>query len=123
MKLTGKRILIVEDEPVVAMLVEDILLDEGAEIVGPASSVAQAMKLAATAKIDAGFLDVNLNGEDSHGIAAKLRERGIPFVYATGYGTGGELNTNAPVIQKPYLPVQVVEVLERLMNGPKYVEG
>ncbi|WP_425991414.1 response regulator [Brevundimonas sp. TWP2-3-2] len=123
MKLAGKRILVVEDEPIVAMLVEDILLDEGAAIVGPAANVAQAMLLAATAEIDAGFLDVNLNGEDSHCIAAKLRERGIPFVYATGYGTSGEMNTETPVIQKPYLPTQVAEVLQRLMSGPEDLAG
>ncbi|MGV8930419.1 MAG: response regulator [Brevundimonas sp.] len=124
MGLSGKRILVVEDEPIVAMLVEDILADEGGIIVGPATNVPDALALARTADIDVGFLDVNLNGESSHAVGAALKARGIPFVYATGYGTPGTPdNEDAPIIQKPYVAGQVSEVLRRLLEPEPAQDG
>ena len=77
--LEGKRILVLEDEPLVAMLLEEMLIDLGCEVVGPASSLGEGERLAREAALDAAVLDVNLNGEMSDTVAAILRRRGIPF--------------------------------------------
>lgn len=85
----SRRILVVEDEALVAMLVEDVLRQYGYTIVGPASRVAQALGLAAGEAIDAAILDVNVAGETVFPVADRLAERGIPIVFLTGYGASG----------------------------------
>ena len=99
------RILIVEDEMLVAMNIEDMLLDLGHEVAGLASRLAPALALAADADIDAAVLDVNLAGEQSFEVADLLEQRGIPFLFATGYGIHGivERHRGRTVIQKPFL--------------------
>lgn len=102
--LRALRILIVEDETIVAMMVEDMLLDFGCIPVGPARNLASAMTAATEEKLDGAILDVNLRGERVDPIADKLNERGIPFVFATGYGQAG-IDTRfkaVPVLQKPF---------------------
>jgi CheY-like chemotaxis protein len=98
------RILIVEDEMLVAMNIEDMLLDLGHEVAGLASRLAPALALAAEAEIDAAVLDVNLAGEQSFPVADLLDRRGIPFLFATGYGLGGieERYRGRTVLQKPF---------------------
>jgi CheY-like chemotaxis protein len=98
------RILIVEDEMLVAMNIEDMLLDLGHEVAGLASRLAPALALAAEAEIDAAVLDVNLAGEHSFPVADLLDKRGIPFLFATGYGLGGieERYRGRTVLQKPF---------------------
>ena len=88
----------------VAMMLEDMLLDLGCEIVGPAASVEAGLALARSARLDAAVLDVNLAGEKAFPIADALAERGIPFVYATGYGRAGLRADDEArlVVQKPY---------------------
>ncbi|WP_261404766.1 response regulator [Chenggangzhangella methanolivorans] len=87
--LKGLRILLVEDEAMIAMLVEDMLLDGGAEVVGPAGGVKAALAvIAETDAIDGALLDVNLGGEQSFEVADALAARNIPFVFVTGYGGG-----------------------------------
>jgi CheY-like chemotaxis protein len=102
--LAGKRILVVEDEVIVAMLIEDILSDQGATIVGPAARVAKALELLAEDEVDAAVLDVNLAGEMTTPVAEELRRRGIPFAFATGYGAAGvpEGFAGQPLLQKPF---------------------
>jgi CheY-like chemotaxis protein len=80
--------LVVEDEAMVAMLVEDLLGELGCIVAGMAGSLAQGLKLASPggAEIDAAILDVNLGGEKVFPIADELAARGVPFVFATGYG-------------------------------------
>lgn len=115
--LAGKRVLILEDEPIVAMMLEDILLDLGCEIVGPASRVDEALNLARTAQFDLAVLDVNIHGGRSYPVAAVLEERGLPYVFATGYGltgTEGPLH-NAPLVRKPYQQAQIATALEGLL--------
>ena len=101
---TGPRILVVEDEAMVSMMLEDMLEDLGCAVVGPAASVAAGLALARTAEVDAAVLDVNLAGDKAFPIADVLAERGIPFVYATGYGRAGlrAEDGDRPVVQKPY---------------------
>ncbi|HEY4044669.1 MAG TPA: response regulator [Rhodopila sp.] len=105
-KLTGFRVLVVEDEALVAMLIEDFLTDLGCVVVRIAGTLSQGLALASDASllIDGATLDVNLGGEPVFPIADALRERGVPFVFATGYGKGGLAPRYAdyPVIAKPF---------------------
>ena len=115
-KLAGRRILIVEDEALVAMLVEDALLDAGAEVVGPVATVAEAMALLDTAAPDAAVLDLNLAGETSTPVADVLAARSVPFVVATGYGAEGlpAGHASVPVLAKPYDPDELTSTLARI---------
>jgi CheY-like chemotaxis protein len=102
--LAGKRILVVEDEFMIAMLLEDLLTELECVVAGVAARPAEAIELINATELDAAVLDVNLDGTDSFGIAAALGERRIPFIFATGYG-GSRLTpefAHHPVIQKPY---------------------
>jgi CheY-like chemotaxis protein len=98
------RVLIVEDEMLVAMNIEDMLLELGYEMAGLASRLAPALALAAECDADAAILDVNLAGEQSFPVADLLQERGIPFLFATGYGLSGiaERFRSRTVLQKPF---------------------
>lgn len=114
-----RRILVVEDEALVAMLVEDALLDGGFAMIGPARSVAQAMASLDEETPDAVMLDLNLGGETSIGVADALMTRGIPFVVATGYGAAGlpESHRHVPVLPKPYDPADLIAILEKLCRS------
>ena len=86
-KAAGKRILLVEDEYLIAQDIIRPLIDAGAEIIGPAATVQDALRLMLSAPaLDAAVLDVNLNGEMVFAVADALITRGVPFVFATGYG-------------------------------------
>lgn len=102
--LQGLRVLVVEDEALVAMLVEDMLSDFGCEVIGPAGSIRQALDAIASDPPDAAILDVNLGGEPVYPVADALRRCHAPFVLATGYGEMGvaEGYRDAPVLQKPF---------------------
>ena len=99
--LTGLRVLVVEDEPVVAMCLEDILEELGCVTIGPASRLAEGLRLAETDAFDAAILDIDLSGERSTPIAQALQVRGVPFVFASGYGAPPE-GFGAAMIEKPY---------------------
>ena len=113
MSLTGKTVLILEDEPIVAMCLEDMLLETGAQVVVSAS-VAQALAAIGQASPDCAVLDVNLHGEKSYPVAARLDELGVPFVFATGYGNAEHPDQFAgcATITKPYRFVDIRESLE-----------
>ena len=97
------RVLVVEDEPVVAMCLEDILDALGCIPVGPASRLSEGLALAENEALDAAILDINLAGERSTPIAEALRARGVPFAFASGYGTTPDgFAGGAPLIEKPY---------------------
>ena len=115
-KLAGRRVLIVEDEALVAMLVEDALLDAGAEVIGPVATVTEALALLDSAVPDAAVLDLNLAGETSTPVADVLAQRGIPFVVATGYGAEGlpPGHAKVPVLAKPYDPDELTTTLARI---------
>lgn len=117
--MTGKRILIVEDEMIVAMLIEDILSDAGATIVGPAARVARALDLLSEGTVDAALLDVNLAGEMTTPVAEELRRRGIPFAFATGYGAAGVPAgfSGQPLLQKPFQEHDLNRVMAQVLGG------
>ncbi|HVG47149.1 MAG TPA: response regulator [Rubellimicrobium sp.] len=119
MGFAGKRILVVEDEMIVAMLIEDILMDGGATVVGPAARVAKALDLLGTEPVDAALLDVNLAGENTMPVAQELRRRGIPFAFATGYGAAGLPDgfASQPLLQKPFQERDLQEVMTRVLAG------
>lgn len=99
-------VLVVEDEMFVAMLVEDILSNAGYRVV-KAARVDKALDLVAgDAAFDVALLDINLNGVEVFPVASRLRELGVPFVFASGYGREGLPPdfSDSPVLQKPYLP-------------------
>ncbi len=100
----ARRVLIVEDETIVAMLIEDMAAELGYEIAGLASRAETALQLARDLRIDCAILDMNLNGQDSYPIAELLNARGVPFVFATGYSTAELPATlrNVPILQKPF---------------------
>jgi CheY-like chemotaxis protein len=115
--LTGLRILVVEDEMMVAMLLEDIITGLGCEVVGPAAREAEAMRLITTNRIDAAILDVNLGEGDSYEVARMLANRKIPFTFATGYGrpAGGTREFAREILTKPFTDAEVEQVLLRLL--------
>ena len=98
------RALVVEDEILVAMYIEDLLTDLGFEVVALGTDLDQAMPVAREGAFDFAVLDVNLNGRASFPIAEVLRERQIPFLFASGYGSKGLLDRwrDAVRIQKPF---------------------
>lgn len=101
--LKGKRILVVEDEALIAVMVEDMLRDLGSDVVGPAATIEAALALVGTEVIDAAILDVNVRGERIDPVAEALFARGIPVLFATGYGEVRLASgAKATVIDKPY---------------------
>ena len=114
--LRGARVLIVEDAVLLALELETGLAEAGAEIVGPAYELAEAMSLL-DGPIDAAVLDANLNGLSVTPVAEALAARGVPFVFATGYGEAGgaPLGFNAPVIRKPYDVTQVAAAVAGIL--------
>jgi DNA-binding response OmpR family regulator len=109
------RILVVEDEMLVAMVLEDQLTEAGCEVVGPAFSVEHAMRLGESEPLDGAVLDINLAGEKVYPVADLLAARNVPFVYVTGFGQAGlrEADQGRPMLQKPYL----FSSLEAIVRG------
>lgn len=107
-----KRILIVEDEIVVALFMEDILAEFGYQVAGVVSHLDQAMSR--VRDYDIAVLDVHLNGKQVFDFADKLADEGVPFIFATGYGERGvpERHRGRPVLQKPFSPDDLKRALE-----------
>lgn len=98
------RVLIIEDEAAISILMEDMLLDLGIETIGPASRLDPALQLAREADLDAAILDINIAGAQSYPVADVLRNRGIPVIFATGYGSSvlPERFKSCQILQKPF---------------------
>ena len=103
-RLQGLRVAIVEDETMVAILIEDMLEELGCEVLWTAHRVGKALDLVTRTEPDAAVLDVNIAGDEVYPVARALAERNIPFVFATGYGSRGLAESwhNRPIIQKPF---------------------
>jgi CheY-like chemotaxis protein len=114
-----RRILVVEDEMLVAMLVEDMVLELGHEVVGPAMTLESGMALAKDQPLDGAILDVNLGrGARTTPVAEILKARGVPFVFATGYGSNTPIEqfSDAPVLKKPFSMKDFALALDRLLK-------
>lgn len=105
--------LIVEDQMIVAMQIEDMLLATGCEIVGPVGTLQAAIALAHEKALDLAVLDINLDGEQVYPAAEELQARGIPFIFATGYGesTLPEKWRDQPRLSKPFRREQLEQLL------------
>lgn len=112
----GTRILIVEDEPIIAMTAEDLVEEMGCIVAGSAATLAEASRMAAAGGFDMAMLDINLNGETSLPVAAALHAAGLPFVFTTGYGSGGpgDAFAGVEVVKKPYRAADLAAALGRL---------
>ena len=121
--LANKRILLVEDEALVSMLVEDELRDAGAEVLGPAPTVDHALRLVEGAAADGGIsaevLDINLDGRRVEPVADRLAALGVPFLFATGYGEACDTRGHgtAPTLHKPFAPERLVAAVEALASA------
>ena len=112
------RILIVEDEPLIAMMLEEWMVDLGHTAVGPAASVSSALDLIASVECEAAILDFNLRGETSETVASELATQNIPYAFASG-DSGLERNPNfqnTPMLPKPYLFETVSKILTELLE-------
>jgi CheY-like chemotaxis protein len=100
----GKRVLVVEDESMIRMLLQDMLADLGHTLAGEAGRIEEALALAKEGDFDVAILDVNLNGQPISPVVEVLLARGVPFVFATGYGQRGvpEPYRGSPTLQKPF---------------------
>lgn len=117
--LRDARILVVEDEFLVAALLQDRLEALGCDVVGPASTVSEALELLHVEPVDAAVLDVNINGEKVFPVADALGQRGIPFIFATAYGAAGLTDRHAEhaVLDKPYQERALEHALKAAMLG------
>lgn len=109
----GQRVVVIEDEGMVAMLVEDMLTELGHSVGAVASRMRDAIDIAQNGMFDWAILDVNLEGQPSYPVADILKERGVPFAFATGYGAKC-LDTkygDVPVLAKPFVMADLKKLL------------
>ncbi|NOJ46022.1 response regulator [Bradyrhizobium archetypum] len=118
-ELHGLNALLVEDEGAVALLIEDMLVELGVNIVASVGRLRDACEVARTAALDFALLDVNLGGEMVFPAADILRERQIPFIFSTGYGGAGPTKQfdDVPVIGKPFAIRDLDLTLRTLLKG------
>jgi DNA-binding response OmpR family regulator len=115
----GPRILVAEDEFLVAMLLEEDLRDAGFSIIGPFTSLDAAREGMENSTFDVAVLDVNMNGEMSFPLAHELKARGVPFIFLSGYGASvlPEELRSAPRFTKPYETRLLIAEVRRLANS------
>ena len=116
---TRRRILVVEDEPMIRMLLADMLADLGYTVAGEAGRIDEAMALAKRAEFDVAILDVNLDGQPISPVVEVLVARDLPFVFATGYGQQGvpEPYRHRPMLQKPFQADALAQAIEAAANA------
>jgi DNA-binding response OmpR family regulator len=112
------RILVLDDEPLISMLMEDWLKELGCEVVGPAGTLKVALDLAGKAEIDGAILDVNLAGQNSFSVANALKQRGIPFAFVTGDSSIDKSAGFADpiMLSKPFVFEDVKAVVGKLLK-------
>ncbi|MBW6423122.1 response regulator [Rhizobium sp. XQZ8] len=113
------RILVVEDEMTIALMIEDMLIELGHEVIDLAMRLPQAEDAASKADFDLAVLDVNLDGRKSFPVADILSGRGIPYVFATGYGGAGldAAYSSRPVLTKPFMIDDLKAAIDALVKG------
>jgi CheY-like chemotaxis protein len=114
--LNGLRVLVVEDQSIVALHVADVLRDAGCMVIGPVANLKPALDLACAERLDFAVLDVNLDGDHIFPVAQELETRGIPFLLATGYSDSSlpEHWRGRPCLRKPFTDAQLAELVGRL---------
>jgi CheY-like chemotaxis protein len=119
--LSGRRVLVVEDEMLVAALLQDMLADLGCVVIGPATSVDEALALIDTQMLDVAVLDVNLGGQMSYPVADALLARQVPFTFSTGYASNRlqEGYRTLPALQKPYHLTELQDALAEVIEQAK----
>lgn len=117
-ELAGRKVFLVEDESLIIMMIEDALADLGCEVVGVASRFDDAITKARTLAFDIAILDVNLNGLRTFPVAETIAARGIPFMFATGYGATSvpQPLKSAPVLQKPFAANDLAQALSTALR-------
>ncbi|MGK2921617.1 MAG: response regulator [Methyloceanibacter sp.] len=117
--LRGLRVLVVEDEAPIALQLEDMLVDSDCEVVGPASRVAQALKLIDDETVDAAVLDLNIAGDLVYPVADALEKRGLPYIFVTGYGASGltEPYRSRRVLQKPFSRRELLQAMQEAVEA------
>lgn len=110
------RVLVVEDESLVCLLIEETVAQLGWQVVGPAARLGRALELVRTAAYDCAVLDVNLRGEPVYPVAEILAEQGVPFLFLTGYSRAeiDERFRGQPMIRKPFTGAVLYQSLRRL---------
>jgi CheY-like chemotaxis protein len=118
MLLEGVRVLLVEDEAIIAMTAEDMLEELGCITATTATTLSEALEAADREAFDVALLDINLNGRESLPVAVRLRERRCPFVFTTGYGaagSGGDF-ADVPLVTKPYQLADLESAIRRALG-------
>lgn len=112
--MTFNRVLLAEDEMVIAMLVEDMVVELGYEVVGIISKMDDALRVMACLTFDVAILDVHLNGKLVFPLADALAARHIPYIFATGYGRRGipVAYSRRPILQKPFRITELDQILK-----------
>ncbi len=109
------RVLLVEDEALIAMLMEDMLQDLSCEVSATVGQLDEAIAVAGSQMFDLAFIDVNLGGVPAYPVAEVLRSRGVPFAFVTGYGAAADAKyADVPVLQKPFRGQDLEAIIERL---------
>ena len=110
------KILVVEDEVLVALMISEMLNELGCVVAGSAGTVRDALALAQSSDLDGAILDLNLGGEPVYPVAEALSSKGVPFVFLTGYGAGGidSRFAGVPTIAKPFHPSALEDAVARL---------
>ena len=121
--LSNRKVLVVEDEMMIAMLIEDMLDEFGCELVGPATNVPRALELISREAIEIAVLDLNLDGQDTYAIADALHLKNVPFIFATGYGSTGLRKEygNRPILQKPFQQKDLEIALAQALGGSNVI--
>lgn len=110
--LKGKAILVIEDEPMIAMMLDDLLTDLGCAVVGPALNLVEAQTLLESRNCDAAIIDLNLNGTMAYPVIEALHEKSVPVIVATGYGSNAsDLPSGCRMLAKPYTIHHVEQAL------------
>jgi CheY-like chemotaxis protein len=122
-QLSNCKVLVVEDEMMIAMLIEDMLDEFGCKLVGSATSISRALDLIGKEQVEVAILDLNLDGQDTYAIADALRQNNVPFIFATGHGSAGLRQDygNRSVLQKPFQARDLETALMEALSGSNAV--
>ena len=113
------RILLIEDEAAISLMLESVLDQLGYDVVGPVSDLGSALALADATTIDCGLLDVQLGADTVYELAELLEARRIPFVFATGYEHIQKRFTDVPVVRKPFTETEIEGAILKALSGAR----